>query len=461
VNGPVVLYQPRARGQGLPLALVQLGSLFAGRRVHVVDGRLEPAPEARVIELTREAACLGVTVPTGAAIVDALGVTRAARTARPGLVVVWGGCHPSVLPEQCLSGDAADLCVVGQGEATFTEVVDRLDHEPAPPTGVMGSAWSEGERVLIGLPREVIDLNDLPEADYGLLDMERYFAWSRRRRLDYSSSWGRWSALLPPRVVGELVDNTRRWGLEEVSFNDENFFADPRRVEAICNGLLSEGLCLRWHAMGRAELLHRFTDDQLALVRASGAVGVEVTGEAGGPMVLRSTARGGLADELLETAGRLHRAGLRARFPFVVGAPHQALAGLEETYRVVKSLRRIDPAFETRIHLYVPYPETALSAAAPMPFTLPEGLAQWSEVDPEGGDARWVPEVERRRADRYNFYLALAYEEPRPGLLAWLLRRCARLRVRRDFFRFDVERRVADFLGLWPERAPRRPAAAD
>jgi anaerobic magnesium-protoporphyrin IX monomethyl ester cyclase len=460
VNGAVVLYNPRARGQGLPLALVQLGSLFGGRAVHVVDGRLEPAPEARVIELTRDAACLGITVPTGAALVDALMDTRAGRTARPGLAVVWGGCHPSVLPEQCLTAGGADLCVVGQGEATFAEVVDRLEDEGSVPTGVVGTVWREGEQVTIGLPREVVDLNDLPPADYGLLDLERYFVWSRHRRLDYSTSWGRWSALLPQRVVAELAANARHWGLEEIHFNDENFFADPRRVETICHGLLSAGVRLQWSAMGRAELLNRFSDEQIALAHASGAAMVEVTGEAGGPMVLRSTARGGLAEELLDLAGRLHRAGLRARFPFVVGAPYQALAGLEETYRVVKALRRIDPAFETRIHLYVPYPDTALGAAPPPPFTLPQDLDEWSRIDLEGGDAPWVPEVERRRADRYNFYLDRAYETPRAGLFAWLLRRSARLRVRRNFFRFDVERRMADFLGL-RAAAERPPAAAE
>jgi radical SAM superfamily enzyme YgiQ (UPF0313 family) len=458
-KAPVVLYNPRARGQALPVALVQLGSLFPDRPVHVVDGRLEPAPEARVIELTRTAACLGVTVSTGAAIVDAVKVTRAAHAARPGLPVVWGGCHPSVLPEQCLAGEAADLCVVGQGEATFMEVVDRIDHDGGLPTGVMGTVWRDGEQVVIGLPRDGADLNEMRPADYSLLDMERYFAWRRARALDYCSSRGRWSALLPRRVVEELAANARRWGLEEVHFDDENFFGDPRRVESICSGLLAEGLRLRWTGRGRAELLQRFTDGQLHLVRESGGAMVEVTGEAGGPLVLRAQARGGLAEELLATAQRLHRAGLRARFPFVVGAPHQALAGVDETYRVVKGLRRIDAGFHTPIHLYVPYPDTALAAPPPPPFTLPDHLEDWAGLDLEAEGGPWVTEAERRRADRYNFYVGLAYEQPRPGVLSRLLRGCARLRIRGDFFRFDVERRVAQALGLRPGAAVPPPAA--
>src|SRR5262249_54454359 len=59
---PIVLYNPRAESHILPLGLVHVGSMFPDRPVHVVDGRLEQAPAARVIELTRDAACLGVSV---------------------------------------------------------------------------------------------------------------------------------------------------------------------------------------------------------------------------------------------------------------------------------------------------------------------------------------------------------------------------------------------------------------
>ena len=71
---PVVLYNPRGEGHILPLALVHVGSMLEGRRVEIVDGRLELAPEARVCELVKEASCLGVSVLTGVPIRDAVHV---------------------------------------------------------------------------------------------------------------------------------------------------------------------------------------------------------------------------------------------------------------------------------------------------------------------------------------------------------------------------------------------------
>ena len=86
-------------------------------KVAIVDGRLEMAPAALVAELAKEAVCLGVTTPTGPALADALEVTRAAKAARHGLPVVWGGPHATFRPAECLATGLVDACVIGGGRA--------------------------------------------------------------------------------------------------------------------------------------------------------------------------------------------------------------------------------------------------------------------------------------------------------------------------------------------------------
>ena len=459
---PVVFYNPRAESHILPLGLVHVGSMFGDRPVHVVDGRLEQAPLARVIELTRDAACLGVSVLTGAPILDALEVTRAARAARPDLPVVWGGWHPSLMPEQCLASGVVDLCVMGQGERAFEEIVSRLDGGERVPTGVMGTAWREGELVVRGLPRVLEDVNRLPPTDFGLLDMERYFEWRGVRRLDYCSSQGcpfqcafcadpmvykqRWSGLSPARVVGEIAEHARRYRLDQVFFNDDNFFTDLRRTEAICRGLLEEDVRVHWFGTGRADLLRRLSHEQLVLMRESGCYKVNVGAESGSPLLLRQIKKGTLVEEVLETGEKLQRAGIAARFSFIAGFPQEPAESLHETYRVVKALRRIDPGFETPIYFYAPYPGTELAERMPaMGFTAPERLEQWREVDLDHSIGPWISDSVRRWVPRYNFYMRQAFEGRR-GLLRRLLAKVARLRVARDFYRFDVERRAFDWL---------------
>ena len=126
----VVLYNPQAVFFTMPLALMALGSALDRARydVRIIDGRLESDPVAAVIDAIAagDTICLGVSVLTGAPIRDALRITRAVKRRRPDLPVVWGGWHPSLFPEHTLDGAGIDAAVVGQGEATLVEIVERL-----------------------------------------------------------------------------------------------------------------------------------------------------------------------------------------------------------------------------------------------------------------------------------------------------------------------------------------------
>src|SRR5688572_13865530 len=122
----VLLYNPKAVFWTMPLALIAIASVLDQQKyeVVIVDGRLQP-PEV-LLEHLDGALCLGVTVLTGAPLHDALEVTRLARQRRPDLPVIWGGWHPSLFPEMCVAEPAVTAAVLGQGEDTFLEILERL-----------------------------------------------------------------------------------------------------------------------------------------------------------------------------------------------------------------------------------------------------------------------------------------------------------------------------------------------
>jgi radical SAM superfamily enzyme YgiQ (UPF0313 family) len=458
----LVLYQPRCEGHMLPLALVHVGSMFPAGRVVIVDGRLERDPARRIAELAPDALALGVSVLTGAPILDALAVTRAAKVVRPDLPVIWGGWHPSLMPEQCLAEPAVDACITGQGEHTFVEAVAAFE-AGASWRGIPGLVFRDGNDIVRNHPRAFTDVNTFPPARFDLLDLPRYFRFRGGRRLDYCSSQGcpfvcsfcadpqvygqRWSGLRAERVVGELVEHARRYGLTEVFFNDDNFFTDLRRTEAIARGLVENGSPLRWFGTGRADLLRRLTGDQFRLLRESGCYKVNVGAESGSPELLKTIRKGTLVDEVLETAEKLHRAGIGARFSFIAGFPREPAESLADTYRAVKALREIDPTFETPIYFYAPYPGTELAERMPaLGFGAPRSLEDWRHVDLDHSIGPWISPQVRRWVPRYNFYLRHGYERAGGHWSRTLLHRLARARTRRDFYRFDVERRAVD---LW------------
>src|SRR5581483_1037526 len=170
----VVLYNPKTVFWTMPLALLAIGSALDRERyeVVIVDGRFERDPIAAVLHAIDDTTvCLGVTVLTGAPIRDALAVTRGVRRSRPSLPIVWGGWHPSLFPEQCVREADVDAVVIGQGEATFAELVARFE-AGVGPAGAAGCAHATGADVVIEPPRAFADVNTLAPHDYSLIDVD-------------------------------------------------------------------------------------------------------------------------------------------------------------------------------------------------------------------------------------------------------------------------------------------------
>jgi radical SAM superfamily enzyme YgiQ (UPF0313 family) len=267
----------------------------------------------------------------------------------------------------------------------------------------------------------------------------------------------RWSGLHAPRVVDELREHVGRHRLSEVFFNDDNFFTDLRRTEAICRGLLDAGVRVRWFGTGRADLLRRLTHEQLELLRDSGCYKVNVGAESGSPELLASIKKGTLVEEVLETAEKLHGVGIGARFSFIAGFPQEPRESLADTYRAVKALRRIDGEFETPIYFYAPYPGTELAERMPaIGFRAPERLEDWERVDLDHSIGPWISEPVRKWVPRYNFYLRHGYQRPARGLGRRVLHYAARARAERDFYGFDIERRAVDLLKKWTQGSARQ-----
>ena len=144
-----------------------------------------------------------------------------------------------------------------------------------------------------------------------------------------------------------------------------------------------------------------------------------------------------MRDTILETAARLHAAGLPARFEIRLGAPGPKLGGLKAAVSLARALCAIDARFETPLRRLADIP----ARTAPAEETL--ALEAWAART----ERPW-PDPSRRRSRRAAFYLAEAQRAPRRRLAQHLLRTLALVRVRLGFFGLDLERRLVEFAAL-------------
>jgi len=79
-------------------------------------------------------------------------MARKVRAANPEVPIVWGGYHASLFPEQCCESNVCDIVCVGQGDVTFTEIVESLV-AGNPPADVLGVAYWTPEGIIVNEPR--------------------------------------------------------------------------------------------------------------------------------------------------------------------------------------------------------------------------------------------------------------------------------------------------------------------
>jgi radical SAM superfamily enzyme YgiQ (UPF0313 family) len=463
----VVLYNPRAVFWTLPLGVLAIGSALDRARydVVIVDGRLERDPLAKVLEaLDESAVCLGVTVLTGAPIRDALAITRGVRAARPQLPVAWGGWHPSLFPEQCLRDAGVQAVVIGQGEGTFSEIVDRWAGG-ASLHGVRGCAHADGGSTVLEPPRPFEDTNRLPPADYSLLTIPRYFAAKGRRQMDYISSQGcrfrcefcadpfvygrSWSGLQPSRIGEEVEALWRRHAFEDLNFQDETFFTQTRRVVSVAEEFLRRGLRFTWAATMRADQGVRLDEAALALCRRSGLRRAMVGVESGSQSMLDWLKKDVTLDQVFATAERLRAHGIDGLFPFIVGFPDEPPESVDATLSVIKRLRQMSPGFEAVVYFYQPYPGSSIAELAwARGYARPESLQAWAEFDYVGARGPWVSDGMWRRIQRFKFYQQHAFGRHRRlhAPLRWIARR----RVAADRYEWPVEQALLSLIRSEP-----------
>src|ERR1700734_1228127 len=115
----VVLFYPPYDGPplGAPLCLLALASplLEAGFEVKLVDNLTSPDFENVILREAEDALCLGISILPGPMIGSAIRIAKKVRLTRPSLPIVFGGWHPTLVPEQTLKPDFVDAILRGPG----------------------------------------------------------------------------------------------------------------------------------------------------------------------------------------------------------------------------------------------------------------------------------------------------------------------------------------------------------
>jgi len=476
MRGKVVLFYPAYEGPPLsaPLCLLSLASTLraADFEVVIVDAAIVPDWKSLVLKEAADALCLGVSLLTGPMIHGAIEIATAAKGLYPKLPVIFGGWHPSLLPDETLNEAFVDAVVRGQGELTLLAVAEALANGRSIEA-VHGLSCKSDGRKQHNPERRVQRLESLPTPAFDLVDFDAYERACGLRKLAYATSVGcpyacnyctdmvfykrRFNALPAERVADELAALVVRYRIEEVALLDSNFPVDIHRALDIARGIADSGVKFRWTFQASTDFLCRMSEDEVRLLGKSGVshmgFGTESTSE---DVLKLMNKRHQRVNEMFETARKAELAGIRVTF----GYPGETEADRIITFRTMSDIARQFHNVSFSPNIFTPYPGIPIwPQLRALGVYEPKSLVEWMNMPLGANLLPWLQGNELARLQRMLDYFLLNSEVCRTRESYPLLRRGVRrmvqapvrwrLRSSRYFFPWE----------LWLARATERVAS--
>lgn len=305
-----------------------------------------------------EAGLIGITVMSPVYPIG-IKVIQAARRASPQSKIIIGGTHPSSLPEDCLTDSSElDFVCCGEGDELIVQLVNALKGN-GDVCDIKGlGCRREGRIVINGKAEPVRNLDDLPFPARHLFPLSRYRTHPPYRLYNsyatmitsrgcpfqctyctksVSGQYFRFQST--ERVIREIEFLKNKYNIKQIHFYDDDFTINKKRVEGLCDEIISRGLKIAWSCVTRVDLVDEML---LRKMRKSGCWLISYGVESGNQRILDSVRKGYKVEQIKEAFTLTRNAGIRTLGYFMSGFPGETTETLNDT---VKLSFEIDPDF--------------------------------------------------------------------------------------------------------------------
>ena len=356
-----------------PLGLAYLASITRelGCDVKIIDSLAEDLTlrdiKAKITKFYPDV--VGVTATTSM-IYDAYDVAAVAKEVNPNAMVVIGGPHATFMASEILQEcKHIDVVVRGEGELTFRELLMKLMKNDWDFRDVLGITYRVNDKVRENPPRPLIqNLDYVPLPAYDLLPMDRYRIGKLKfgaiitsRGCPYtcvfcssSLQFGKkWRGHSVDRVLDELRILRYEYGRQEIEFLDDTFTLNKKRVLAIAEKIIEEGLDITWSASSR---VNTFSREVGSAMNRAGAHTIYFGIESGSERTLEFIDKRITKEQAMDAAKAAKESGLRALGSFIIGFPYETEEDIRATIKFSNKVG-VDLAQFT---IATPYPGTKL-----------------------------------------------------------------------------------------------------
>ncbi|MBI5892088.1 MAG: B12-binding domain-containing radical SAM protein [Deltaproteobacteria bacterium] len=225
-----------------------------GFSVKIVDLELEDINENTVEDILKQCKrprIIGISVMT-ANVASGYRIAELIKSVDKEAIIVFGGIHATVMPDEILQNGNVDFVVKGEAEYTFLELIKQIKSGKIKKEKLENIGFVEdGKIVYTGISTRMVDMDEVPMFPYDMFDPSRYnlgfiltsrgcpfdciFCSQRvitKRRYRYTSS---------ERVIEELDYLINELKQPNITFFDDYFTGNKKRVFELCEMMQKMG----------------------------------------------------------------------------------------------------------------------------------------------------------------------------------------------------------------------------
>lgn len=302
-------------------------------------------------------------------LIDATNCAKIVKKIDKNIPVVFGGPHVFIYPKETMQIPEVDYIVIGEGEETFTNLVNALAKGDDPST-VNGLGYRvNGEYKQTQLVPLMTDLDVLPFPARHLVPQRRYYSVLAKETPITTMMTSRGCPMQcifcdrphlgktfryrsPESVVNEM-EVCERMGIKEIFIYDDTFTIRRDRVLEICRQYLERGLTIHWDVRAH---INTITEPMLDAMKAANCTRIHYGVEAGTEEITKVLKKGIDLNRTIEVFRETKRRGITTLGYFMIGNPGETK---EQAMETIEFARNLEADY---IHLSVatPFPATEL-----------------------------------------------------------------------------------------------------